>query len=290
MKSSDQRPAVVVTGVSSGIGRGIADVLAARGYHVFGSVRSEADSARVSAAMAPGTFTPLLFDVTDEEAVAAAFRVVDAALDGRTLTGLVNSAGIALAGPLLHQDTEDFAKHFAINVTGPFIVTKAFAPLLGSDRARVGPPGRIVLVSSISGRLATPFLGGYAASKHAIEGFADTLRRELMLFGIDVVVIAPGAVATPIWDKAQVAGVPTYADTPYAAAVARFRNYMIANGRKGLPPEHIGAGVANALTIKNPAAHQAVLKGKFGGWTVPTLLPKRTLDRILARSLGLLPR
>ncbi len=282
--------AVVVTGVSSGIGRAIADTLVERGYHVFGSVRTRRDADRLAGEIGRACFTPLLFDVTDAAAIADAAAFVAAALGGGTLAGLVNSAGIADAGPLLYQTAAEFARHFEINVTGPFLVTQAFAPLLGVDPARSGRPGRIVIVSSISGTLATPFLGAYAASKHALEGYADALRRELMPFGIDVVIVAPGAVSTPIWDKAEKSDTAAYAGTRYAAALAGMRQYMVANGRRGLPPEHVGRVVADALAARAPKAHQPVLKGRFANWSMPRVMPRRMLDRILARKMGLLPK
>ena len=279
--------AVVVTGVSSGIGRAVADVLIARGYRVFGSVRTAADGERVAKDLRTDLFSPLLFDITDAPAIGEAAQKVAATLSGGTLAGLVNSAGIAVSGPLLHQSADEFARHLEVNVTGPFNVTQAFAPLLGADRTRQGAPGRIVVVSSISGGLATPFLGAYAASKHALEGYADALRRELMMYGIDVVIVAPGAVRTPIWDKAEREDAGQYAHTPYAEALSAMRRYMVANGRKGLEPEQVGQVVADALFARDPLAHQPVLKGRFANWTLPRSLPRRVLDRVLARRMGL---
>ena len=280
---------VIVTGVSSGIGRATAVALAARGYHVFGSVRRAEHAVSLSEELGD-RFTALVFDVTDAEAIDAARAVVTERLGDRTLAALVNSAGIALAGPLLHQDEAEFAQHLAVNVTGPFLVTRAFAPLLGTDRSRSGAPGRIVMVSSISGGLATPFLGAYAASKHALEAYADALRRELMPFGIDVVIVGPGAVATPIWDKGEAAGSDAYTATPYADAFAGFQRWIVANGRKGLSPAVVAETIADAITARSPRARYTILRGKFAGWTVPRLLPRRVLDRVLAKRAGLSPR
>ena len=280
---------VVVTGVSSGIGRATAVALASRGHHVFGSVRRAEHAASLAEELGD-RFTPLVFDVTDAAAIDEARAVVAARLGDHRLVALVNSAGIALAGPLLFQGEAEFAQHLAVNVTGPFLVTRAFAPLLGTDPARSGAPGRIVMVSSISGGLATPFLGAYATSKHALEAYADTLRRELMPFGVDVIIVGPGAVATPIWDKGEAAGSAAYAATPYADAFAKFQRWIVANGRKGLPPAVVAATIADAITARAPRARYAVLRGKFAGWTVPRLLPRRVLDRVLAKRTGLLPR
>ena len=183
---------IVITGVSTGIGWGAAKVAIQKGFRVFGSVRKAADAQRLSAEFGPN-FTPLIFDVTDEAAVAAAARQVREALGGETLFGLVNNAGVAVAGPLLHLPIAEFRQQIEINLTGAVIVTQAFAPLLGADKDLKGPPGRIVNISSVGGRNATPFMAPYNASKFALEGLSESLRRELMLFGIEVIVVAPGA-------------------------------------------------------------------------------------------------
>jgi NAD(P)-dependent dehydrogenase (short-subunit alcohol dehydrogenase family) len=142
-----------------------------------------------------------VFDVTDEQGIHAAAEEVQGCLGNAKLGAVVNNAGVAIGGPLILQPASDFIKQLETNLLGPFLVTKAFAPLLGTDRSRTGAPGRIVNISSVGGKIALPFLGAYAASKHGIEGMSESLRRELMLFGIDVIVVAPGSVATPIWTR-----------------------------------------------------------------------------------------
>ena len=229
----DARCSVVVTGASTGIGHACVKVLITNGIHVFGSVRKPADADRLAQEFG-ASFTPLLFDVTDEAAVAAAAGQVAAALGGTTLFGLVNNAGVAVPGPLLYLKADDFRHQLSVNLTGQLIVTQAFAPLLGADRDRKGAPGRIVMISSVGGKNALPFVGPYATSKFGLEGFSESLRRELIVFGIDVVIVAPGAVATPIWDKSDVDITP-YANTAYATSLAKLKDFMIANGRKGLP-------------------------------------------------------
>ncbi|GGC75408.1 SDR family NAD(P)-dependent oxidoreductase [Chelatococcus reniformis] len=277
---------VVVTGASSGIGWACVEVLTASGFRVFGSVRKAEDADRLSREFG-ASFTPLVFDVTDETAVAAGAALVDAALGGETLAGLVNNAGIAVPGPLIYLAIDDFKQQLAVNVTGQLIVTQHFVPLLGSDRARRGAPGRIVMISSVSGKSAAPFVGAYSASKFAIEGLSEALRRELMLFGIDVVIIGPGAVATPIWDKADTAAdVGTFDGTPYAAAIAKMRGYMIAQGRNGLPPERIGEAVKTALTAAKPRTRYALSPTPLQHWLV-SALPRRLADTFFARRLGL---
>jgi len=276
---------VVVTGTSTGIGWGIARVLVNRGFRVFGSVRKQADADRLGKELGPN-FVPLLFDVTDAAAVARGAEQVAAALGGETLAGLVNNAGIAVAGPLLYMKVDEFRQQIEVNLTGQLIVTQAFAPLLGVDRSRKGEPGRIVMISSVGGKNANPFLGPYNASKFGLEGMSESLRRELMLFGIDVIIVAPGAVATPIWDKAEQVDVTQYANTPYADSLNKVRDYMIANGKKGLPPEKLGEVVHTALTTAKPKTRYTVTPEPLQNFLMLNL-PKRTVDNMIAGQLGL---
>lgn len=277
---------VVVTGASTGIGLACVKVLVASGFHVFGGLRKPADADRLSQEFGT-SFTPLLFDVTDEAAVAAATRKVEAALEGSTLFGLVNNAGVAVPGPLLYLKVDDFKRQIEVNLTGQLIVTQAFAPLLGADRTRKGPPGRIVMISSVGGKNAMPFVGPYAASKFALEGFSESLRRELIVFGIDVVIVAPGAVATPIWDKSDI-DITSYSNTPYLAPLGKLRDFMMAMGRKGLPPERIGEAVKTALTISKPKVRYTVAPNPFEVF-LTRVLPRRTVDRMIAGRIGLSP-
>lgn len=282
--------AVVVTGVSTGIGWGTAQVLLARGFHVFGSVRKREDAARLTEAWG-ARFTPLVFDITDVDAVARGAREVAEALQGQTLFGLVNNAGIAVPGPLIHLDIADFRRQLEVNVVGALIVTQAFVGQLGAERQRQGPPGRIVNVSSVGGKLGGPFLGAYCASKFGLEGMSESLRRELMLFGIDVIIVAPGAIATPIWDKAESLDISVYARTGYAAAAEHFQSASIADGRKGLPPEQVGEVIHTALTTRRPRTRYAVLRRPLLDWHLPRLLSfldRRRVDTIVARRAGLL--
>lgn len=279
---------VVVTGVSTGIGWGIAKVMTAKGFRVFGSVRKQADAERLRAELGE-RFSPLTFDVTDEAAVARGAAEVGAALAGGRLWGLVNNAGIAVAGPLLESKADEFRQQLEVNLIAPMVVIKAFAPLLGTDRALTGPPGRIVNISSVSGRVGFPFAGLYAASKHGLEGLSESLRRELMLFGIDVIIVAPGAVATPIWDKAEQIDLAPYQSSPYFEIIKHFRDYMIADGRKGWSAERVGEVVCEALTAARPKARYSPVAGRLQNWTLPTLLPVRIVDRIIARTFGIRP-
>ena len=276
---------VVVTGVSTGIGWGCVKVLTASGFRVFGSVRKQADGDRLSKEFGPN-FTPLIFDVTDEAEVAAGAKVVEAAIGRETLLGLVNSAGIAVPGPLIDLKIEDFRRQVEVNLTGQLIVIQAFAPLLGVDRSLKGSPGRIVMMSSVGGKNAPPFLGAYSASKFGLEGMSESLRREMMTFGVEVIVIAPGAIATPIWDKANEIDFDQFATTAFAPALARLKRYMLDSGRKGLPPERIGEAVKTALTAARPKTRYTVTPDPLQNRMALTL-PKRVVDNIIARRLGL---
>lgn len=276
---------VVVTGVSTGIGRGITKVLLQNGFHVFGSVRKRLDAERLSTEFGE-RFSPLLFDVTDEVAVQATAGQVRQQLKGETLSGLVNNAGIAVPGPLIHLPTDDFRHQLEVNLVGVLIVTKAFAPLLGADRSLGGQPGRIINMSSVSGKSAPPFVGAYATSKHGLEGFSETLRREMMLYGIDVIIVGPGPVATPIWDKAQGVDLSAYAHTEYVEPARRALGYMLRNGKNGLPAEKVGEVVWHALTTPRPRVRYAVVGRDLLRRFVQRLLPKRFVDQIIARNLG----
>jgi len=276
---------VVVTGASTGIGWGCVKVLIGHGLRVFGSVRKPEDAERLSKEFGPN-FVPLVFDVTDAKAVAAGAAKVAEALGNEKLFGLVNNAGIAVPGPLLYLDADELRNQIEVNVIGQLIVTQAFAPLLGTDRSRKGKPGRIVMMSSIGGKNAFPFNGPYHASKYALEGMSESLRRELMVYGIDVILIRPGAIATPIWDKAEALDVSRFDNTPYVKALAKLKDVAITLGRKGYPPERIGRAVLKALTLRNPKTAYTEDPDKVQGFVVDKF-PKRLVDRIVASQLGL---
>jgi NAD(P)-dependent dehydrogenase (short-subunit alcohol dehydrogenase family) len=279
---------VVVTGASTGIGWATAKLLLDRGFRVFGSARKQADADRLKGEFG-ANFAPLLFDVTDEAAVLSAAREVRDALNGETLAGLVNNAGIAVAGPVLELPADEFRRQMEVNVIGPVIATQAFGPLLGSDPLLKGPKGRIVMISSVSGKNGAPMLSAYAASKHAIEGLSESLRRELMLFGIDVIIVAPGAVQTPIWSKAEEVDISGYRNSPFFPALQKIRAYMLRLGATGLPAEKIAERIFEALTLTNPKVRYSIVPDPLQV-LVAALLPRRAVDKIIAKRLGLMPQ
>ena len=279
---------VVITGASTGIGWATAKLLLDKGFRVFGSVRKQADADRLKGEFG-ANFTPLIFDVTDEPAVLAAAREVRAALNGEKLAGLVNNAGISIAGPVLELAADEFRRQMDVNLIGPIIATQAFGPLLGVDSTLKGPPGRIVMISSVAGKNGNPLTSAYCASKHALEGLSESLRREMMLFGIDVVIIAPGPVKTPIWSKGQDdVDVARYANSPYLPALQKVGAYMQHLDAIALPPEVIAARIHDALTLPNPKVRYHIAPDRLR-YLLAAILPKRTWDRVIAKRIGLLP-
>jgi NAD(P)-dependent dehydrogenase (short-subunit alcohol dehydrogenase family) len=230
----------------------------------------------------------LQFDVTDEAAVLAAAREVRTVLAGETLAGLVNNAGIAVAGPVLEVSADEFRRQMEVNFIGPIIATQAFGPLLGSDPSLKGPRGKIVMISSVAGKNGNPLSSAYSASKYAIEGLSESLRREMMLFGIDVIIIAPGAVKTPIWSKADEVDISAYKNSPYFPAMERVRKFLLHLGEIGLPPEKIAARIADVLTSTNPRVRYEITPDPMRH-LITAILPNRMVDRIIAKRLGLLP-
>jgi NAD(P)-dependent dehydrogenase (short-subunit alcohol dehydrogenase family) len=275
-------PDVVVTGTSTGIGFATCQALIRRGFRVFGSVRTQGDADRVGKQLGTN-YVPLIFDVTDVESVNKAAAQVKQATGERRLAGLVNNAGIEVAGPLAHLPLERFRLQIEVNLLGVHAVTQAFLPLLGTDPKSVGQPGRIVNISSVSGRLAAPFVGAYAASKFGLEGYSDSLRRELMLFEIKVVLIEPGAVVTPIWDKAEGVVVEQFPDTPWNRSLRLFAERAMKEAKSGFQPEKIAELIWRVLTIRRPRARYAIVPNRLVEWSIPLRLPTEFLDYSIAK-------
>ena len=280
---------VVVTGVSSGIGHAITVDLTEQGYHVFGSVRTQEDADRVQAEFGE-RFMPLIFDVTDGDAVRRAADQVTTVAGEIGLAGLVNNAGIAVGGPLMHLPIDEMRRQLEVNVVGVLQVTQAFLPLLGAQPDPPFEAGRIVNISSVSAHIAYPFMGPYAASKHALEAMTDSLRRELMVYDIDVILVVAGAVATPIWEKAKDARNGIYADSAFGPALRKMAEVTDNNGSTGMPPERVAYAVREALEVREPKPRYLLTNSWLMGWMMPRWMPTRTYDRLMARQLGLFPR
>jgi NAD(P)-dependent dehydrogenase (short-subunit alcohol dehydrogenase family) len=276
---------VVVTGVSTGIGWATTKVLVSKGFRVFGSVRKQADADRLQREFGDGV-VPLIMDITDTGAIHQAAQQVGSMIGDRNLVGLVNNAGIVVSGPLLYLRPSEFRRQLDVNLISPLVVIQAFAPLLGTDKKRQGPTGRIVNVSSTGAKVAIPLLGAYSSSKFGLEGMSDALRRELMLFGIDLVIIEPGTVNTAMYDKGEKEDLSEFKQTAYWDAVQNFQKFIVAEGRKGLSPERLGKAVYVALSTAKPKARYAVVPQRFKNWTLPRLLPTRMVDAELAKQFG----
>jgi NAD(P)-dependent dehydrogenase (short-subunit alcohol dehydrogenase family) len=278
---------IVITGASTGIGRATAEHLASRGWKVFAGVRKEADGAPLVEAQP--NIIPIIIDVVKADQIRAAAHTVSAHLEGRTLDGLINNAGIANMGPLPVQPMDEIRMHFDINVLGAIEVSQNFLPLLGMDEGRQGAPGRIINISSFGGRIPSPFLGAYCATKAALESLTDSMRRELLPFGVDAITIAPGAIKTPIWDKAeeQDAKAP-YSNTVWAEPQKKYTNMFLEAGEKGWPAIKIAELIETALTDAKPKAYYAAGPEKFSNYSMVRRLPKRLLDKGMGKRFGLL--
>jgi NAD(P)-dependent dehydrogenase (short-subunit alcohol dehydrogenase family) len=280
--------AVFITGASSGIGRECALRLASAGYRVFAGVRGKhaaaawkraaADSNRTSAG---GRVEPVFIDVTDGASIAAAAEAVSGMTGEAGLYGLVNNAGISVAGPLEILPIEDLRRQFEVNVIGQIAVTQAFLPLLRKSR------GRILFMGSIAGRLVLPFVGAYSGAKYALEAFSDALSMELREWGISVSIIEPGNIATPIWEKSKSGFIAAQEKMP-AAGRELYRTWLqtIPNAvdgftRGGAPPARVARAVEKALGSRRLRARYTVgWDSKVYGKLAP-LLPGRLRQRLI---------
>ena len=277
---------IMVTGASSGIGLACVQSAIAQGWHAFASVRNEADADMLQRTFGTNV-TPLIMDVCAQDSIIAATAQVSTALGNQRLAGLVNNAGVAIAGPLLHIPMAEVRQQFDINLFGQLAVIQAVAPLLGTDPRRTGTPGRIINISSIGGKIGGPYLGPYVASKHALEGLSESLRRELLMFGIDVIIVAPGAIATPIWRKAEQLNIAQYAHSAYGAYIGAYHAQLVKQGIHGLPAARVGNLVMHALTTPQPKTRYALAPNLLTDWWLPRWLPARWVDRLAARAYGL---
>jgi len=263
-------PLALVTGASSGIGRACATHLASRGFAVLAGVRNVAD--------APPNTEPIRLDVTRAEDIAAAAERV-----GTSLHALVNNAGIAVNGPIEVVPVEDWRHQLEVNLIGQVAVTRALLPALLNAR------GRIVNMSSISGRNALPLLGPYAASKFALEAFNDSLRREVGPHGVKVACVEPGIIVTPVWAKSRATGeglvdtMPADARRRYETMIKAVRGFAESAERDGLPPEAVAEVVGHAVTARRPRTRYVVGREARVRVALGRLLPDRAMDALIRR-------
>jgi NAD(P)-dependent dehydrogenase (short-subunit alcohol dehydrogenase family) len=282
---------ILVTGASTGIGAACALGFDRLGWEVFAGVRRPEDGKELEA-RATGRLRSLLLDVTDLPSVEAAAVEMAAAVGQSGLTAVVNNAGIAVGGPVEYITVDQWRRQFEVNVIGQMAVTRAVLPLI----RRSARPGRVVFMGSIGGRVASPFIAPYSASKHAIEAIAESMRHELADTDIATVVIEPGAVRTPIWDKAESDADDIEADLPaegrerYGPAIAGLRKAMQFQARTGVDPAVVAAVVVRAVTSERPAARYLVGRDAKVMAVVARLLPDRARDVVMATSVKLVSR
>jgi NAD(P)-dependent dehydrogenase (short-subunit alcohol dehydrogenase family) len=274
-------PLALVTGASTGIGRATALRLARSGWTVLAGVRSAAAGEQLSAdADGAGGLTPVMLDVTSGEQLADAARKV-----GDRLDALVNNAGIGLGGPVEVISDEDWRRQFDVNLFGQIAVTRALLPALRTAR------GRIVFVSSIGGLVATAYNAPYGASKHAVEALGDALRVELAPQGVQVALIEPGSVATPIWDKARgsvdAVQVPPELQAEYGHVAAAMDKVLRDTASRGVPPERVADTIARALGARRMRARYLIGGDARAMLIAKRILPDLVFDRIARRAMGL---
>jgi NAD(P)-dependent dehydrogenase (short-subunit alcohol dehydrogenase family) len=273
---------VVVTGANSGIGLATAVELAAHGYDVIGTVRSEAkaETLRLAAAEKGASVRHVVCDVADAEATEAAFAEVAAMTAAEGLFAVVNNAGYAIPGPVEETSDEAARAIFETNVLGPMRICRLVLPGM-----RERGEGRIVNISSIAGRVTTPMTGWYCASKHALEALSDALRQEVASFGVKVVLVEPGGFGTGIWNGAKERMPETFSG-PYAGAYERAHTLSTAAER--LPdPIWVARTIRLALGVPYPLARYLVGFDAVFGTVLDTLAPTAVADYVKAASAGL---
>lgn len=274
---------ILVTGGSSGIGQALSQALADRGWKVFCTVRTGQDGDHLRAC---GRIIPLLCDLTDPDSLRQAALELKGHLNQQRLDALVNNAGITIPGPLALMPLDQFRLQLEVNLTGQLAAIQAFLPLMTRSGRGPGPRARIINLSSVSGKVAYPFMGAYAASKHGLEAMSDALRRELHGFGVDLVLVEPGTVQTGIIHKFE-QGLARYRNTPYGPAVNRVLEKARTREKSGIPLEKVVRVLIKALETPFPRARYAIPRTRLSGWYLPRFLPTRLFDLILVRELDL---
>jgi len=269
---------LLITGASSGIGLTSIQYLLEKGYYVFGSVRKKEDADRLSRRF-PERFEALIFDVTDELAIQKAVDSVKVVVGNQGLAGLINNAGIAVIAPLKHLDLERLQYQLEVNVTSVLRMTQHFLPLLGGELSSPFPPGRIINISSVSGQVTMPFIGPYAASKYALESISDAMRHELSIYGIQVVVLEPGPIKTPIWDKTTTQLAP-YLETDYGRIFKKMDRVIEQNKKAAIDASVVAKYIHLSLTKKKPKVRYIVASplNRLRYWFAFNFIPTSVSD------------
>lgn len=276
------KKSILITGVSSGIGHGTLSYFVKKGFHVYGSVRNSKDANKLKKIFREN-FTPLIFDVTKEAQVKKAASIVKKDLKNSNLLALVNNAGVAISGPILLQKVKDFEKQININLNGAFRVLKFFAPLCGAEKNNNSKKGVIFNISSISGKIGMPGVGAYTASKFGLEGLSHSLRRELIRYGVDVVIIGPGPIKSEIFEKIDKKFLETLKKSDYAKVAKNIPKRMKNAKKIAFPAEEVGKLIFNALHDPNRKTRYTITPNKLMYWTLPMLITDRMLDKMVAK-------
>ena len=275
---------ILITGVSTGIGYYAAKKFIEEGYTVYGSVRKQEDADRVKSELGEN-LKPLLFDVTNHEAINESAKKLVEELNDQGLKCLINNSGVAISGPMEVLDVDAYRYQFEVNYFGMIAVTKAFLPLLGADKNSNIPAGKIINISSISGRTCMPFLTPYSSSKAAVDRFSEGLRRELMIYGIDVITMNPGAVVTPIWEKAKEPN-EAMMNSNYAKSISIFYHKFIKSMKDAVKVEDFVDRLYKKFTQNKPSTFDIMMKGKFTKYYLPKyFLSARMYDRFIKKAL-----
>lgn len=273
----------VITGVSSGIGLATARELAKAGFKVFGSVRKKEDALRLKEELGDN-YEPLFFDLTDDQAIAAEAARVGQLVGAQGIQLLVNNGGISGGDAIMHVSIEYMKYIYNVNTLGMLRVSQAFFPLLKISSANRTVQTKIVNISSGAGRAVRPYLGPYAATKHAVEAISDAMRRELMRYGIDVIIIEPGPIQTEIWNKNKSKdGVYKYQDTDYAVLFQKIDKGVEQMEHNALPAEKVARLILKAYTNPHPDTRYLIAPSHWMFWLAIHVLPDRFLDRMFKK-------
>lgn len=274
---------ILITGVSTGIGFETAQSFLAQGDTVIGSVRdlkTIQDPVRQLKNKYGSRLILWSCDLLKLENIDSITSVLEEN-NIQQIDGLINNAGIAIAAPVQYQKFSEIQDIITTNVLAVIKLTQIIIPYMISNQ------GRIINISSVSGQAGTPFLAAYCASKHAIEGFSESLRREMKFHGIAVCIVGPGSIKTPIWSKSFESIRSTYASTPFAKSFDRFLDFAVKEMENALPVSAVVENINHAMNSSSPKIRYAPIPRRLMGWLIPQLLPKRMYDRIACEVLGL---
>ena len=268
---------ILVTGSSSGIGAGICKHFIKIGWRVFGSVRNSTDGKKLKE-ICGENFTPLIFDVTDVDALQEAANLVDSEVGKSGLNCLVNNAGINISGPMEYVDPNEVRKVFEVNVMGPLNCSQIFLPIMKKSSSAV-----IINISSMAGKIGLPMQGSYCGSKFALEGMSESMRRELQIHNIKVVVIGPGAIESSIWDKFDKdSKIEQYKETEYASAIGKMDATLRQARSIAIPANRVAKKVERIVNSKNPRPRY-VVSGIID--KILSLVPTKILDYVFRKKL-----